>query len=122
MRVLPIPSNCPGPNASLDVVPAIIYNAPMKDQARHIVRRLHDAGISFDPRLSPFFCEEFDLLLKAHAAGFEVYAAPVPGIEHVPGISAADRPIYCFGRKADRMRVLIRNANLILDRAERSSA
>ena len=52
----------------------------------------------------------------------EIYAAPVPGIEHVPGISAADRPIYCFGRKADRMRVLIRNANLILDRAERSSA
>ena len=82
-------------------------------------KRLHDAGISFDPRLSPFFCEEFDLLLKAHAAGFEVYAAPVLGIEHVPGISAADRPIYCFGRKADRMRVLIRNANLILDRAER---
>lgn len=84
--------------------------------------RLHDAGISFDPRLSPFFCEEFDLALKARAAGYEVYAAPVAGIEHVAGISAVDRPIICFGRKADRMRVLIRNANLVLDRAGRGSS
>ena len=81
--------------------------------------RLHAAGISFDPRLSPFFCEEFDLALKARAAGFEVYAAPVAGIEHVAGISAVDRPLAYFGRTADRLRVLIRNANLVLDRAGR---
>ncbi len=81
--------------------------------------RMHAAGISFDPRFSPFFCEEFDLVLKARAAGLEVYAAPVAGIEHVAGISAVDRPIIYFGRKADRLRVLIRNANLVLDRAGR---
>ena len=84
--------------------------------------RLHAAGISFDPRLSPFFCEEFDLVLKARAAGYEVYAAPVAGIEHVAGISAVDRPIVYFGCKADRMRVLIRNANLVLDRAGRAAS
>jgi GT2 family glycosyltransferase len=84
-------------------------------------RRLHDAGISFDPRLSPYFYEEADLTLKARRAGLEVYAAPVTGIEHVDGISGNRRPINCLGREVDRMRVLIRNANLILDRVERDS-
>ena len=81
--------------------------------------RLHDAGISFDPRLSPYFYEELDLALKARLAGLELYAAPVAGIEHVDGISLNRRPITCFGRPVDRMQVLIRNANLILDRVER---
>jgi glycosyltransferase involved in cell wall biosynthesis len=79
-------------------------------------RRLHDAGISFDPRLSPYFYEELDLALKARSAGFEVYAAPVAGIEHVDGVSRSHRPIHYLGRLADRTRILIRNANLILDR------
>ncbi|MBM3546546.1 MAG: glycosyltransferase [Alphaproteobacteria bacterium] len=83
-------------------------------------RRLHDAGICFDPRLSPYFYEELDLTLKARQAGFEVYAAPVPGIEHVDGISANRRPINCLGREVDRIQVLIRNANLILDRVGRA--
>jgi hypothetical protein len=82
-------------------------------------RRLHDAGICFDPRLSPYFYEEIDLALKARHAGLEVYAAPVSGIEHVDGISANRRPINCLGREVDRLRVLIRNANLMLDRAGR---
>jgi hypothetical protein len=82
-------------------------------------RRLHDAGISFDPRLSPYFYEEVDLVLKARRQGFQLYAVPVLGIEHVGGISLNHRPISCFGREVDRMRVLIRNANLILGRIER---
>jgi len=84
-------------------------------------RRMHDAGICFDPRFSPYFYEELDLTLKARRAGFEVYAAPVAGIEHVDGISSNRRPINCLGREVDRMQVLIRNANLILDRVERSA-
>jgi GT2 family glycosyltransferase len=82
-------------------------------------RRMHDAGISFDPRLSPYFYEELDLALKARRAGFEVYAAPVSGIEHVDGVSQSHRPIHYLGRLADRTRILIRNANLILDRTQR---
>ncbi|MBM3533819.1 MAG: glycosyltransferase [Alphaproteobacteria bacterium] len=84
-------------------------------------RRLHDAGICFDPRLSPYFYEELDLTLKARQVGLEIYAAPVSGIEHVDGISSNRRPINCLGREVDRMQVLVRNANLILDRVERST-
>ncbi|MBM3545443.1 MAG: glycosyltransferase [Alphaproteobacteria bacterium] len=80
--------------------------------------RLHDAGISFDPRLSPHFFEEVDLVLKARRAGYDIYAAPVTGIEHVAGISLHVQPLTCFGKPVDRIDVLIRNGNIILDRYE----
>ncbi len=59
-------------------------------------QRYHDAGISFDPRLSPYFYEELDLMLKARQAGFNVYAVPVDarGLRHGIGISRQDRPLF----------------------------
>ncbi len=75
--------------------------------------RLHDEGISFDPRLSPYFLEEADLGLKARSSGLKAYVVPVSGIEHVWGISRRDRPILCFGRPVNRLRCMVRNTHLI---------
>jgi len=73
--------------------------------------RLHDAGLSFDPRLAPYFGEELDLALKAAGAGLSVYAVPVPAgsHDHVAGISRNNLPIQFFGRPVRRLDVQIAN-------------
>lgn len=72
----------------------------------------HEFGIAFDPRLSPYFYEELDIMLKARNAGLEIYAVPVEAskFSHGLGISRRDRPILFFGRPVDRARVLAENA------------
>jgi tetratricopeptide (TPR) repeat protein len=75
--------------------------------------RLNNAGITFDPRLSPYFGEEIDLGLKAKQAGYKIYAVPETDYEHSWGISKRDRPIYCFGRPVHRLRCLVRNQALL---------
>ncbi|MBV8447677.1 MAG: glycosyltransferase [Hyphomicrobiales bacterium] len=81
-------------------------------------KRWHDFGIAFDPRLSPFFYEELDIMLKARDAGLEIYAVPVDSskLSHGVGISRRDRPILYFGRPVDRARVLAENAARIQSR------
>ena len=85
--------------------------------ALHMTRCL-DAGIGFDPRLSPYFYEELDVMLKCRAAGLEVYALPHPPdwVSHEGGISTRDRPILFFGRTVDRARTIAVNAGRIADR------
>ena len=81
--------------------------------------RLYDAGISFDPRLAPFYHEETDLCLKARAAGLKLYVVPETDWAHEYGISRVDRPIHWFGRPVDRTRVLVRNGLRLLFRMRR---
>ncbi|MBY0431820.1 MAG: glycosyltransferase, partial [Rhodospirillales bacterium] len=75
--------------------------------------RFHDAGLSFDPRLSPYFHEETDIAFKIKAAGLKAYAVPVTGFGHEWGITASDRPISYFGRPVKRNDMLIRNGLLL---------
>jgi GT2 family glycosyltransferase len=75
--------------------------------------RLHDAGISFDPRLAPYFGEETDLALKIKRSGYKVYGVPESEFEHTWGISRHDRPIFCFGRRVNRMRCIVHNKLLL---------
>lgn len=75
--------------------------------------RLHDAGISFDPRLAPYFGEETDLAYKVKKAGYKMYAVPENDFEHPWGISLRDRPIYCFGRQVNRVSCMVRNRLLL---------
>ncbi|MDR3441047.1 tetratricopeptide repeat protein [Telmatospirillum sp.] len=76
-------------------------------------KRLHDAGITFDPRLSPYFGEEPDLALKARQNGLKIYAVPETDFAHSWGISRRDRPIFFFGRQVNRLRGTIRNEILL---------
>jgi tetratricopeptide (TPR) repeat protein len=82
-------------------------------------RRLHDAGISFDPRLSPYFGEETDLFIKARASNLKIYAVPETDYIHGGGISVRDRPIQFFGRPVHRMHCMIDNDILLRTKAER---
>ena len=75
--------------------------------------RLHDAGISFDPRLAPYFGEETDLAYKVRKSGYKIYAVPENDFEHPWGISRRDRPIYCFGRQVNRVSCMVRNRLLL---------
>jgi len=75
--------------------------------------RLHDAGITFDPRLAPYFGEETDLALKAKRSGYKIYAVPETDFEHPWGISRQDRPIFLFGRQVNRMRCIVNNKILL---------
>jgi len=75
--------------------------------------RLHDAGITFDPRLAPYFGEETDLALKIKRSGYKVYAVPETEFEHPWGISRQDRPIFLFGRRVNRMRCIVSNKVLL---------
>lgn len=75
--------------------------------------RLHDAGISFDPRLAPYFGEETDLAYKVKKSGYKIYAVPENDFEHPWGISLRDRPIYCFGRRVNRVSCMVRNRLLL---------
>ena len=75
--------------------------------------RLHDAGITFDPRLAPYFGEETDLSLKAKRSGYKIYAVPETDYEHPWGISRQDRPIFLFGRRVNRMRCIVNNKILL---------
>ncbi|MFN3076589.1 MAG: tetratricopeptide repeat protein [Alphaproteobacteria bacterium] len=101
------------------------FDAPVQvDQVSgHIfalhARRLHDAGISFDPRLAPYLYEENDLAIKARQNGYKVYAVPVRDYRHVWGISRRDRRIYFFGRQVNRLRCMIANTLLLRRRARR---
>ena len=85
-------------------------------------QRCHDAGISFDPRLSPYFYEETDLGAKVRAAGWQVYAVPTEGFHHVLGISRRNRPIYFFGRPVNRIRSLVHNKRLMQRRLAKERA
>ncbi len=76
-------------------------------------RRLHDAGISFDPRLSPYFGEETDLAIKARQSGYKIYAVPETDFVHTWGISKRDRPILCFGRPVHRLHCMTSNQTLL---------
>jgi len=75
--------------------------------------RLHDAGISFDPRLAPYFGEETDLAYKVKKSGYKIYAVPENDFEHPWGISLRDRPVYCFGRRVNRISCMVRNRLLL---------
>jgi tetratricopeptide (TPR) repeat protein len=75
--------------------------------------RLHDAGLSFDPRLAPYFGEETDLAFKVKRSGYKIYAVPENDFEHQWGISRYDRPIYCFGRQVNRVNCMVRNRLLL---------
>ena len=86
-------------------------------------QRLNEAGISFDPRLAPYFGEELDITIKAKQAGLKMYAVPETDFEHRGGISQRDRPITFFGRPVHRLACIVRNqvflrkkARLIKDR------
>jgi hypothetical protein len=85
------------------------------------LQRLHDAGIAFDPRLSPYFFEELDMMTKCRAAGLRAYAMPISPdmFSHEGGISQRDRPIRYFGQLADRTRVIAINAARIFARLNR---
>jgi hypothetical protein len=85
------------------------------------LQRLHDAGIAFDPRLSPYFFEELDMMTKCRAAGLGAYAMPISPdmFSHEGGISQRDRPIRYFGQLADRTRVIAINAARIFARLNR---
>lgn len=80
--------------------------------------RLHDAGITFDPRLAPYFGEETDLALKAKRAGYKIYAVPETDFEHPWGISRVDRPIFLFGRQVHRTRCMVNNKILLRDKID----
>jgi Flp pilus assembly protein TadD len=80
--------------------------------------RLHDAGISFDPRLAPFCHEETDMAYKAKHAGLKFYALPVGGYDHVWGISMNDRPILFFNRPINRLECMVANSLLMERKAE----
>lgn len=75
--------------------------------------RLHDAGITFDPRLSPYFGEESDLAFKARQNGLKIYAVPETEFFHSWGISKRDRPIQYMGRPVHRLRHMTRNRILL---------
>ena len=85
------------------------------------LERCHRAGITIDPRLSPYFFEELDLMIKCRSAGLGTYALPVdPALfSHEGGISTRDRPIALFGQVADRARILARNARLVQEKWEK---
>ena len=76
-------------------------------------KRLHDAGITFDPRLSPYFGEETDLAFKARQNGLRIYAVPETDFFHAWGISKRDRPIQYMGRPVHRLRHMTRNRILL---------
>jgi hypothetical protein len=78
--------------------------------------RFHAAGLSFDPRLGPFFYEEMDLGLKAAAAGLNMYAVAAAGWRHDLGISANPKPVRYLGREVDRVFVMARNAEIAVAR------
>ncbi len=82
------------------------------------LERCHQAGITIDPRLSPYFFEELDLMVKCRNAGLGTYAMPIdPALfSHEGGISMRDRPIALFGQVVDRARVLARNARLVQEK------
>jgi tetratricopeptide (TPR) repeat protein len=82
-------------------------------------RRLHDAGITFDPRLSPYFGEETDLAFKARQHGLRIYAVPETDFSHSWGISKRDRPIQYFGRPVHRLRHMTRNQILLQEKWDR---
>lgn len=82
-------------------------------------QRLHDAGITFDPRLSPYFGEETDLAFKAKQNGLRIYAVPENDFSHAWGISKRDRPIYYFGRPVHRLRHMTRNHILLREKWDR---
>jgi tetratricopeptide (TPR) repeat protein len=82
-------------------------------------RRLHDAGISFDPRLTPYFGEEADLFIKARLNGLKIYAVPETDFAHSWGISVRDRPLLCFGRPVHRTHRIIDNQILLQEKARR---
>lgn len=82
-------------------------------------RRLHDAGISFDPRLTPYFGEEADLFIKARLNGLKIYAVPETDFAHSWGISVRDRPLLCFGRPVHRTHRIIDNQILLQEKAQR---
>jgi hypothetical protein len=86
--------------------------------------RCHQAGITIDPRLSPYFFEELDLMVKCRAAGLGTYAMPVDPafFSHEGGISTKDRPIALFGQVVDRARVLARNARLVQEKWQKQKA
>ena len=80
--------------------------------------RLHDAGITFDPRLTPYFGEETDLAIKAKRANLKIYAVPETDFDHPWGISRQDRPIFCFGRRVNRMRCIVNNKLLLRNKID----
>jgi len=80
--------------------------------------RLSDAGISFDPRLSPYFGEEIDLAMKVRKAGYKMYAVPETEYDHTWGISRRDRPITFFGRPVHRLRCLVYDQALLGRKAQ----
>lgn len=83
-------------------------------------QRFHDAGLCFDPRMSPYFNEETDIGLKARAAGLKTWAVPVTGFEHVWGITRSDRRITYFGRPVDRSAMLVKNGLILRERVRRT--
>ncbi|MCR9177558.1 MAG: methyltransferase domain-containing protein [Alphaproteobacteria bacterium] len=71
--------------------------------------RFAEAGLSFDPRLAPFFCEEIDIGRQARRAGLAVRAVATDGWRHAVGISRTDYPVRYLGRPVDRDLALLGN-------------
>lgn len=86
--------------------PAIVDSVPGHMFAIH-VDRFNDAGLAFDTRFAPFFCEELDIGLQAKRAGLLVRAVPTEGWHHALGISRQDYPVSYLGTPVDRNRALI---------------
>ena len=71
--------------------------------------RFAEAGLSFDTRLAPFFCEEIDIGRQAQRAGLVVRAVATDGWRHAVGISRTDYPVRYLGRPVDRDLTLLGN-------------
>jgi predicted TPR repeat methyltransferase len=71
--------------------------------------RWGEAGLSFDTRLAPFFCEEIDIGRQARRAGLSVRAVATEGWRHAVGISRTDYPVRYLGRPVDRDIALLAN-------------
>ncbi|WP_420404296.1 tetratricopeptide repeat protein [Nisaea sp.] len=86
--------------------PVVVDSVPGHLFAVH-VDRFNDAGLAFDTRFAPFFCEELDIGLQAKRAGLNVRAVPSAGWHHALGISRQDYPVSFLGAPVDRNRALL---------------
>lgn len=86
--------------------PVIVDSVPGHLFAIHI-DRFNDAGLAFDTRFAPFFCEELDIGLQAKRAGLAVRAVPAGGWHHALGISRQDYPVSYLGTPVDRNLALL---------------
>lgn len=84
--------------------------------------RWAEAGLSFDPRLAPFFCEEIDIGRQARRAGLGVRVVETSGWRHAIGISRADYPVRYLGQPVDRNVALLENRLRLREKWRRNAA